>query len=56
MRPHLESCIQLCSPQHRKHMELLEQVQRRATEMVRGMEHLFYEERASRRAGCGETL
>jgi len=33
-RPHLESCIQLESPQHRKDMELLEWVQRRATQMI----------------------
>jgi len=26
VRPHLESCIQLWSPQHRKHMDLLERV------------------------------
>ena len=45
MRTHLESCVQLCSPQHRKDMELLEWVQRRATEMIRGLEHLSYEER-----------
>jgi len=44
LRSHLESCIQLWSPQHRKDMELLEQVQRRATEMIRGMEHLCREE------------
>ncbi|KAK4824986.1 hypothetical protein QYF61_022512 [Mycteria americana] len=45
LRPHLESCIQLWSPQHRKDMDLLERVQRRATEMIKGMEHLSYEER-----------
>ena len=29
VRPHLESCIQLWSPQHRKDMELLQRVQKR---------------------------
>ena len=34
VRPHLESCIQLWGPQHRKNMDLLEQAQRRATKMI----------------------
>jgi len=38
-------CIQLWSPQHRTNMDLLERVQRRATKMIRGLEHLSYEEK-----------
>jgi len=32
-------------PQNRKDIDLLEQVQKRATTMIRGLEHLCYEER-----------
>ncbi|KAK4827975.1 hypothetical protein QYF61_022677 [Mycteria americana] len=37
LRPHLEYCVQLWGPQHKKDMDLLEQGMRRAMEMMRGM-------------------
>jgi len=48
MRPLPEYCIQFCSPQHKKDMELLEQLQRRAVKMIR--RHLPYEDRLRARA------
>ena len=45
VRPHLEYCVQMWSPQYRRDMDLLEHIQRRATKMIHGMEHLSYMDR-----------
>ena len=45
VRPHLEYCIQLWGPQHRKDMDVLQRVQRRDTKMIRGLEYLSYKDR-----------
>src|SRR6218665_3955356 len=52
VRPHLEYCVQAWSPYLRQDIDTLEQIQRRATKMIRGLGKITYEERLMR---CGVT-
>jgi len=48
VRPHVEYCVSAWSPYYKKDKELLEKVQRRFTEMIKGMKGKSYEERLQR--------
>lgn len=45
VQPHLEHCVEFCTPQYKKDVTILESTQRRATGLVKGLEYMSCEKR-----------
>lgn len=44
-RLQLEHCIQHWTPQYKKYIDLMKQIQPRTTKMIKGLGHMMYEEK-----------
>jgi len=45
IRPHLEYCVHFWASLIKKHKDLLERIQQKATKMIKSLEHLPYKKR-----------
>lgn len=44
-KPHMKCCVQFWAPQHKKDMDIVEQVHQRVIKIIKGLEYISYEVR-----------